>query len=218
MNRTTTHSRTRLSARPFGLVAALALALTIGLGTGACSRSASPPGAELWGIASATLAPEQQEAPVVVDALRLAPRNADRHNLEIEAALARSLGFRHVEVSPRAVLTLRYAWHAVPVDVSDEGPGLLLDGSIGQHGRGDLGVGLDLGLFSGGNTLWGSKTVRQTGFFLELAIEDAGKKVLWRSRAEGRSRLFTDADILKPLVPMLLAHLGQPLRAHRFSR
>ena len=83
---------------------------------------------------------------MVVDALRLAPRNADRHNPEVEKALTRSLGFRHVEVSPSAAFTLRYAWHAVPVDVSDDEPGLLLDGSIGQHGRGDLGVGLDLGL------------------------------------------------------------------------
>jgi len=218
MNRTTIHYRARQGARPFALLAVLALLLATGLGTGACSRSASPPGAELWGVASATLAPAQKDAPVVVDALRLAPRNVDRHNPAVEAALTRSLGFRHVEVSPRAALTLRYAWHAVPVDAEDEGLGLLLDGSIGQHGRSDLGVGLDLGLFSGGNTLWGNKTVRQTGFFLELAIEDAGREVLWRGRAEGRSRLFTDADILKPLVPVLLAHLGQPLRAYRFSR
>lgn len=169
VSRPTIHFRSALrprhATRLLLHMAVPALLIAIGLSTGACSRSASPPGSDIWGIASATLAPEQNNMPVAVEAVRLAPRNAERHNPAIEAALVRSLGFRHLKVHPNATPVLRYARHTVPEDSTDDGPSLLLDGSIGQHGQSDLGVEFDFGLFPGGNTLLCNKEVREAGFF-----------------------------------------------------
>ena len=188
----------------------LLLAATIGLA--ACESPASHPGALIWGEANAVLAPARDQTPVVVETVRLEPRGASGTRGGVEAALARSLEFRRVAVSDRSPLTLRYAWHMVPVDADAEGLGVLLDGSIGESGSNDLGIGLDLGLLSGGSK------VRHSAFVLELSLADANGEEMWRGRADGRSRAKEPARILRALVPVLLDYLGQAATNRRFSR
>lgn len=189
-----------LARRGFVILACLAL-------LGACARE-SRPGAVAWGTVRATVHTPGES----YDVLSLVAEGTGGPDAEMEEQLIFSLGRRGIAVRRDAPHRLRYLAHTVQTDSADKGVGVSVIGSGGSSGNNDLGLGLDLGIFSGGSK------VRHTAFLIEFRVERADGVPIWHGLAEGRARTDDPAQLYRPVVPALLQWLGSDARDRPFTR
>lgn len=146
------------------------------------------------------------------DVISLFAEGTGGRDMVMEEQLAFSLGRRGIAVVPDAPHRLRYLAHTVQTDSADKGVGVSVVGSGGSSGNNDLGLGLDLGIFSGGSK------VRHTAFLVEFRVERKDGVMVWHGRAEGRARTNDPAQLYRPVVPALLQWLGSDARDRPFTR
>ena len=178
----------------------------LALAVAACSAPARDD--VVWGTLDATV----YGALDAIEAVALEPAPGAARRPEIEARLARSLGWRGIAVQDEAPLLLRYVIESTPVATEGDGLGIMLAGSGGSSGDNDLGLGFDLPLFGDRGKQ------RQTAFLLELRLAERDGTLLWRGRARGRARLTGEPAIARAVAPLLLGQLGRTEPGKAFSR
>ena len=175
---------------------------------GCTSGDSPPPGRLIKGTLEST---SEGEA-VVPSALGIAPQQGATAEPAVEAALRASLSLRGIAVEPGAPFVLRYRYFGVPTTLDDPGFGIGVGGVFGSSGTQDVGVGLELPVFSdyAGDS--------GTAFRLDLSLERRDGRRLWRARADGLARPLDPYAIVRPVVPLLLNRLGETTPPQSFTR
>ena len=189
----------------------LLLALVLALVTAACAAlSRVPtPGAEVWGNFETGLYGDVGD----IRALHIAPPEGGAPDPDIEDVIRTSLERRGYTLDTDAPMVLRYMIHTALTDSGDRDIGVVLGGSVGSSsGVNDFGIGLDLPIFSGGDS------VRQVAFLFEFALEGPDRALLWRGRASGRAHFFDQQRIARPVAPLLIDRLGRETPPRSFAR
>ena len=189
----------------------LLLALVLALVTAACAASsrAPTPGADVWGNFETGIYGDVDDIRVI----HIAPPEGGAPDPDIEGIIRTSLERRGYTLDTDAPLVLRYMIHTALTDSGDRDFGIVLGGSAGSSSSvNDFGVGLELPIFSGGNS------VRQVAFLFELALEGLDRALLWRGRASGRAYFSNPQRIARPVAPLLIDRLGRETLPRSFAR
>ena len=188
---------------------ALALAMIVLLALVGCTSGDSPPPGRL---VKGTIESANEGEAVAPRALHIAPQHGAETEPAVERALRDSLSLRGIAVEPGAPFALRYRYVGVPAALDDSGLGIGVGGVFGSSGTQDLGVGVELPVFS--DPARGSGTA----FRLDLSLERPDGRRLWRARADGLARPIEPYAIVRPVVPLLLNRLGETTPPQSFTR
>ncbi len=184
------------------------LALGLALALIGCSSNAAPPGRMIKGTVEATLEAEA----IVPSALWLAPAEGAAAEPGVEAALRDALDWCSIEVAPDAPFVLRYAYAGVPATLDDPSLGIGVGGVFGSSGGHDVGLGVELPIFSDRR---GDEGI---AFRLDLALERRDGTRLWRGRADGLARPLPPRALLRPVALLLLNRLGETAPRQGFTK